>query len=52
MGRARYFTPRSESEPTFVVVLANPDDPELADFDALYETTAYPRDLLFGPGAW
>jgi hypothetical protein len=34
----------------YVVVLAIPDDPELSDFDARFERTTYPCDLLWGPG--
>ncbi len=39
-------------EHTAVVVLADPNDPGLADFDAPYESTYWPCDLLCGPGTW
>lgn len=38
------------ASPASVVVLASADDPELSDYDALYETTSRPCDLLWGPG--
>lgn len=38
------------SEPVSVVVLATPGDPELGDYDALYETTSRPSAWLWGPG--
>jgi hypothetical protein len=37
---------------TCVVVQAVLHDAGLARFDALYETTIYPCDLLWGPGRW
>jgi hypothetical protein len=37
---------------TCVVVRAVLHDDGLARFDALYETTTYPCDLLWGPGSW
>jgi hypothetical protein len=37
---------------TYVLVRAVPQDPGLRRFDALYETTTYPCELLWGPGTW
>jgi hypothetical protein len=42
--------PADDSEPTSVVVLASAGDPDLGDYDALYETTNRPWDWLWGPG--
>jgi hypothetical protein len=36
--------------PTCVVVLADPDDPDLFDYDSRFESTHRPCDLLWGPG--
>jgi hypothetical protein len=33
-----------------VVVLADPDDPDLFDYDSRFESTSRPSDLLWGPG--
>ena len=35
-----------------VLVLADPDDPGLPEWDAQFETTARPCDYLWGPGTW
>lgn len=35
---------------TYLVLLAVPTEDELWEFDARYETTAYPADWLWGPG--
>lgn len=52
-GLARYFsTAPLQGEPSCVIVRANPDDPELLQYDARYEATAYPCDYLWGPGTW
>ncbi len=37
---------------TCVIALADPEDPGLADYDALYESTYRPCDWLWGPGTW
>jgi hypothetical protein len=37
--------------PTSVIALAVPGDPELGDYDALYETTSLPCEWLWGPGS-
>jgi hypothetical protein len=37
---------------TYVLVQAVLHDPGLRRFDAQYETTTYPCDLLWGPGTW
>jgi hypothetical protein len=34
---------------TFVVLLAVPDDPNLREYDARYEKTLFPAELLWGP---
>ena len=36
---------------TYVLVLAVPDDSGWSWFDSLYETTAYPMEYIWGPGA-
>jgi hypothetical protein len=36
--------------PTSVIALAAPGDPDLVDYDALYETTNWPCEWLWGPG--
>ena len=36
--------------PTGVIVLADPDDPDLFDYDSRFESTHRPCDLLWGPG--
>jgi hypothetical protein len=41
----------ASASPTSVIALASADDPELSDYDALYETTNRPCDWLWGPGA-
>lgn len=52
-NRASYFTPRTPpADTTFVIVLADSEDPGLADFDAQYELTYRPCDWLWGPGTW
>ena len=52
-GMAQYFQPgRAPLTAPHIVVLADPDDPDLLDFDAQYETTARPCDYLWGPGTW
>ena len=52
-NRASYFTPRTPpADTTFVIVLADPEEPGLADFDAQYELTYRPCDWLWGPGTW
>jgi hypothetical protein len=35
-----------------MLVLANPEDPEFASYDALFETTLRPCDWVWGPGTW
>lgn len=37
---------------TCVIVLADPEDPGLPDYDARYESTYRPCDWLWGPGTW
>ncbi len=37
---------------TYVIVRAVLHDPGLMRFDAQYETTTYPCELLWGPGTW
>jgi hypothetical protein len=37
---------------TCILVRAVPQDEGLSRLDALYETTTYPCDLLWGPGSW
>jgi hypothetical protein len=52
-GLAGYFQPgRVPLTAPHVVILADPEDPDLLDFDAQYETTARPCDYLWGPGTW
>jgi hypothetical protein len=36
--------------PAGVVVLVDPDDPDLFDYDSRFESTHWPCDLLWGPG--
>lgn len=51
-GSAEHFRADLEDgELTCVVVLARAHDEELAHFDAQYETTHVPCDLLWGPGS-
>jgi hypothetical protein len=50
---AASFTPiPGAGDLTCVIVLADPEDPGLADYDALYESTYRPCDWLWGPGNW
>jgi hypothetical protein len=50
---AASFTPvPGTADLTCVVVLADPEDPGRADYDALYESTYRPCDWLRGPGTW
>ena len=50
---AASFTPiPGAADLTCVIVLADPEDPGLADYDALYESTYRPCDWLWGPGTW
>jgi hypothetical protein len=52
-GLANGFTPGSRfSGWTYVLVRAVLHDAGLNRLDALYETTTYPSDLLWGPGIW
>ncbi|GGK80580.1 hypothetical protein Sme01_45040 [Sphaerisporangium melleum] len=37
---------------TYLIALAVPYDPWLDRFDARFETTVYPTEWLWGPGAW
>lgn len=43
--------PAEGGTPTSVIALAVPGDPELGDYDALYETTSLPCEWLWGPGS-
>jgi hypothetical protein len=36
--------------PECVVILADPDDPDLFDYDSRFESASRPCDLLWGPG--
>src|SRR5208283_5207938 len=36
--------------PTCVVVLADPDNPDVFEYDSRFESTHWPCDLLWGPG--
>jgi hypothetical protein len=38
------------ANPTGVVVLADPDDPDLFEYDSRFESSHWPCDLLWGPG--
>ena len=38
------------ANPMCVVVLAEPDDPDLFEYDSRFESTHWPCDLLWGPG--
>jgi len=38
------------ANPTCVIVLADPDDPDLFEYDSRFESTHRPCDLLWGPG--
>jgi hypothetical protein len=38
------------ANPTCVIVLADPDDPDLFEYDSRFESTHWPCDLLWGPG--
>ena len=40
----------SGENPTGVIVLAHPDDPDLFDYDSRFESTHWPCDLLSGQG--
>jgi hypothetical protein len=52
-GRAAFFQPgRVPATAPHVVVLADPGDPDLLEFDAQYDITARPCDYLWGPGNW
>jgi len=52
-GLASAFPANQEhAEWTYVLVLAVLHDEGLMRFDAQYETTTYPCDLLWGPGTW
>ena len=42
--------PARGGNPECVVVLADPDDPDLFDYDSRFESTSSPCDLLWGPG--
>lgn len=42
--------PARGGNPECVVVLADPDDPDLFDYDSRFERTSSPCDLLWGPG--
>jgi hypothetical protein len=42
--------PARGGNPECVVVLADPDDPDLFDYDSRFESTNSPCDLLWGPG--
>ena len=42
--------PARGGNPDCVVVLADPDDPDLFDYDSRFESTSSPCDLLWGPG--
>jgi hypothetical protein len=50
-GLAEFFGPPSAEDLTCVLVKANRHD-ELFNFDAQYETTGTPCELLWGPGPW
>jgi hypothetical protein len=39
-----------DASPTCVIVLADPDDPDLFEYDSRFESTHRPCDLLWGPG--
>jgi len=39
------------ANPTCVIVLADPDDPDLFEYDSRFESTHRPCDMLWGPGA-
>lgn len=52
-GLARYFQPsRVPDTAPHVLFLADPDDPDLLDYNAHYQTTARPSQYLWGPGTW
>jgi hypothetical protein len=51
-GLAQYFTGPVPPTAPHVVVLADPEDPDLLDFDAQYAITVRPCDYLWGPGTW
>lgn len=51
-GLTQHFPGRVPLTAPHVIVLADPEDPDLLDFDAQYETTARPCDYLWGPGTW
>ncbi|HEV2450737.1 MAG TPA: hypothetical protein VGS62_02270, partial [Streptosporangiaceae bacterium] len=42
--------PADGGNPTSVIALASPGDPDLGDYDARYETTNRPCEWLWGPG--
>jgi hypothetical protein len=48
--RPEQVTVDAGEEWTYLVVLAAGRDHELSEFDARYEVTSYPTDLLWGPG--
>jgi hypothetical protein len=52
-GLTGNFSPRQEHDDwTYILVRAVLHDPGLMHFDAQYETTTYPCELLWGPGSW
>ncbi len=51
-GTADRFAGFLRSDHAAVLVLADPDDPDLASYDALFDMTHRPCDWLWGPGSW